>query len=161
MVVKSLIYGTATGIAVAAFSGKGEGYDGFTQYYLKNFAFAAGVNVAYWLGVRLLAYVPFGQALGLIWGFVILAVLVIRIRVMMQAALLEAAIEDAVRQDGGRVEARRRSSRRSAPSARTCCSPARSSASRAAPRCARPRTRPPGTMNDRACRRPAPTEVCA
>jgi hypothetical protein len=28
MVVKALIYGTATGIAVAAFSGKGEGYDG-------------------------------------------------------------------------------------------------------------------------------------
>ncbi len=99
MVVKSLIYGTATGIAVAAFSGKGEGYDGFTSYYLKNFAFAAGVNVAYWLGVRLLAYLPFGQALGLIWGFVILGVLVIRIRVMMQAALLEAAIEDAAKAD--------------------------------------------------------------
>ncbi len=99
MVVKSLIYGTATGIAVAAFSGKGEGYDGFTSYYLKNFAFAAGINVAYWLGVRLLAYLPFGQALGLIWGFVILAVLVIRIRVMMQAALLEAAIEDAAKAD--------------------------------------------------------------
>jgi hypothetical protein len=97
MVVKSLIYGTATGIAVAAFSGKGEGYDGFTGYYLKNFLFAAGVNVAYWLGVRLLAYLPFGQALGLLWGFVILAVLVIRIRVMMQAALLEAAVEDAAK----------------------------------------------------------------
>ena len=104
MVVKSLIYGTATGIAVAAFSGKGEGYDGFTTYYLKNFAFAAGVNVAYWLGVRLLAYLPFGQALGLIWGFVILGVLVIRIRVMLQAALLEAAIEDAAK--AGRLQAR-------------------------------------------------------
>jgi hypothetical protein len=50
--------------------------------------------------VRLLAYVPFGQALGLLWGFVILAVLVVRIRVMMQASLLEAAVEDAVRTDG-------------------------------------------------------------
>lgn len=97
MVVKSLIYGTATGIAVAAFSGKGEGYDGFTPYYVKNFAFAAGVNVLYWLGVRLAAYLPFGQTLGLIWGFIILGVLVIRIRVMMQAALLEAAIEDAAK----------------------------------------------------------------
>jgi hypothetical protein len=97
MVVKSLIYGTATGIAVAAFSGKGEGYDGFTSYYLKNFAFAAAINVAYWLGVRLLAYLPFGQGLGLLWGFVILGVLVIRIRVMLQAALLEAAVEDAAR----------------------------------------------------------------
>lgn len=97
MVVKSLIYGTATGIAVAAFSGKGEGYDGFTGYYVKNFAFAAGVNVLYWLGVRLTAFLPFGQALGLLWGFVILGVLVIRIRVMLQAALLEAAIEDAAK----------------------------------------------------------------
>jgi RsiW-degrading membrane proteinase PrsW (M82 family) len=97
MVVKSLIYGTATGIAVAAFSGKGEGYDGFTSYYLKNFAFAAAINVAYWLGVRLLAYLPFGQGLGLLWGFVILGVLVIRIRVMLQAALLEAAVEDAAK----------------------------------------------------------------
>jgi hypothetical protein len=97
MVVKSLIYGTATGIAVAAFSGKGEGYDGFTPYYVKNFAFAAGINVLYWLGVRLAAYLPFGQTVGLIWGFVILGVLVIRIRVMMQAALLEAAIEDAAK----------------------------------------------------------------
>jgi hypothetical protein len=102
MVVKSLIYGTATGIAVAAFSGKGEGYDGFKPSYFAAFGLAVAANVAYWLGVRLLAYVPFGQALGLVWGFVILAVLVMRIRVMMQAALLEAATEDAVRTDGGR-----------------------------------------------------------
>ena len=97
MVVKALVYGTASGIAVAAFSGKGEGYDGFTAYYLRNFAFAAGMNVLYWLGVRLAAYLPFGQALGLLWGFLVLAVLVIRIRVMLQAALLEAAVEDAAK----------------------------------------------------------------
>jgi len=100
MVVKSLIYGTATGIAIAAFSGKGEGYDGFKPAYFLNFGLAVAANVGYWLGVRLLSYVPFGQALGLLWGFVILAVLVVRIRVMMQAALLEAAVEDAVRTDG-------------------------------------------------------------
>ena len=100
MVVKSLIYGTATGIAVAAFSGKGEGYDGFTTSYFASFGLAVAANVGYWLGVRLLSYVPFGQALGLLWGFVILTVLVVRIRVMMQAALLEAAVEDAVRTDG-------------------------------------------------------------
>ncbi len=99
MVVKSLIYGTASGIAVAAFSGKGEGYDGFTGFYLKNFAFAAGMNVLYWLGIRLTAYLPYGQMLGLLWGLVILGVLVIRIRVMLQAALLEAAVEDAAKSD--------------------------------------------------------------
>jgi hypothetical protein len=102
MIVKSLIYGTATGIAVAAFSGKGEGYDGFTGSYFASFGLAVAANVGYWLGVRLLSYVPYGQALGLVWGFVILAVLVIRIRVTMQAALLEAAVEDAVRTDGER-----------------------------------------------------------
>jgi hypothetical protein len=100
MVVKSLIYGTATGIAVAAFSGKGEKYDGFTPSYFMAFGLAVAANVGYWLGVRLLSYVPFGQALGLLWGFVILAILVLRVRTTMQAALLEAAVEDAVRQDG-------------------------------------------------------------
>ena len=100
MVIKSLIYGTATGIAVASFSGKGEGYDGFTPAYFANFGLAVGANVAYWLGVRLMAYLPFGNALGLIWGFAILAALVIKIRMMLQAALLEAAVEAAAKGDG-------------------------------------------------------------
>jgi hypothetical protein len=100
MVVKSLIYGTATGIAVASFSGKGEGYDGFTPAYYANFGLAVGANVLYWLGVRLMAYLPFGNALGLIWGFAILAALVIKIRMMLQAALLEAAVEAAAKGDG-------------------------------------------------------------
>ena len=97
MVVKSLIYGTATGIAVAVFSGLGEKYDGFTRHYAANLGLAVGANVAYWLGVRLLAYAPFGHGLGLLWGVVILAVLVVRLRVLMHAALLEAAVEDAAR----------------------------------------------------------------
>ena len=57
-------------------------------------------NIAYWVGVRLMAFLPFGNALGLIWGFVILAALVIKIRMMLQAALLEAAVEAAVKGDG-------------------------------------------------------------
>ena len=97
MVVKSLIYGTATGIAVAVFSGLGERYDGFTKKYAAHFALAVAANIAYWLGVRLLAYAPFGHGLGLLWGVVILALLVVRLRVLMHAALLEAAVEDAAR----------------------------------------------------------------
>src|SRR4051794_20747754 len=100
MVVKSLIYGTATGIAVASFSGKGEGYDGFTPTYFANFGLAVVANIAYWLGVRLMAYLPFGNALGLVWGFLILAALVVKIRMMLQVALLEAAVEAAARGDG-------------------------------------------------------------
>ena len=54
MVVKSLIYGTATGIAVAAFSGKGEGYDGFTSYYFAQLRRSRPAPTSlYWLGVRL------------------------------------------------------------------------------------------------------------
>src|SRR3954454_8354461 len=100
MVVKSLIYGTATGIAVASFSGKGEGYDGFTPAYFTNFGLAAGANVLYWVGVRLMAYLPYGNSLGLVWGFVVLAVLVVKVRMMLQVALLEAAVEAAAVGDG-------------------------------------------------------------
>jgi RsiW-degrading membrane proteinase PrsW (M82 family) len=97
MVVKSLIYGTATGIAVAVFSGLGEGYDGATPRYWANLAFAMLANIAYWLGVRLLGYTPFGHGRALPWGLVILAILVVRLRVLLHAALLEAAVEDAAR----------------------------------------------------------------
>lgn len=95
MIVKSVIYGTASGIASATFSGLGSGYDGFTRAYGSRFLFAVGANVVYWLGVRLLSYLPFGQALGLLWGLVIVAVLLVRVRTFMQAGLLEAALEDA------------------------------------------------------------------
>ena len=100
MVVKSLIYGTATGIAVASYSGKGEGYDGFKPSYFAGFGLAVVANIAYWLGVRLLAYLPFGNALGLLWGLLILAALVLKIRMMLQTALLEAAVEAAAKGDG-------------------------------------------------------------
>lgn len=102
MIVKSLIYGTATGLAGAAFSGKGEGYDGFTPQYFIAFGLAALANIAYWLGVRLLSYLPFGEALGLLWGIVIAAVLLLRIRAYLQEAVLEAAVEDAA--DGRRAK---------------------------------------------------------
>jgi zinc-ribbon domain len=95
MIVKSLIYGTSAGIAIAAFSGRGEGYDGFTPAYTSNLVFVAVLDVAYWLGVHLLSYVQFGQALGLLWGVAILAVLVIRVRIFLHTALLEAAVEGA------------------------------------------------------------------
>lgn len=102
MVVKSLIYGTATGIAVAYFSGRGEGYDGFKPNYFAGFGLAVLANVAYWVGVKLLVYLPFGNALGLLWGLVILGALMIKIRMMLQAALLEAAIEGAARDSSTR-----------------------------------------------------------
>jgi hypothetical protein len=94
MVVKSLIYGTSAGIATAAFSGKGEGYDGFTPVFWSHLVFVAVANVLYWLGVRLLAYLDFGAAFGLLWGVIILVVLVLRARMFLHASLIEAAVED-------------------------------------------------------------------
>jgi hypothetical protein len=95
MIVKSLIYGTATGIALAAFSGRGEGIDGFRPSYYAHAALAVGANILYWLGVRLLSYATFGQALALVWGVIILAFLIVKIRMMLQTALLDEAVEAA------------------------------------------------------------------
>jgi hypothetical protein len=95
MIVKSIVYGSATGLAMAAYSGLGEGYDGFTPRWVRAAGIAVGANVAYWLGVRLLAYAPFGDALALLWGIVIAAALILRIRAVLQASLLEAALEAA------------------------------------------------------------------
>lgn len=98
MIVKPVIYGAATGMAVATFSGRGEGYDGVTPAYLGQVAVAIAANVAYWLGARLLAPAPFGQALALLWGLLIAATLVVRTRSLLHVALLEAAVEDAARE---------------------------------------------------------------
>lgn len=95
MLVKSLIYGSATGIAVAAFSGRGEGYDGFKPSYFANLALAIVANVAYWVGFRLLSFAHFGVALGVLWGVLIAALLLLRARRMLQTALVEAAVEAA------------------------------------------------------------------
>ncbi|HXY92717.1 MAG TPA: zinc ribbon domain-containing protein [Acidimicrobiia bacterium] len=103
MIVKSLVYGTATGIAVAAFSGKGEGYDGFTGRYFRELLLAIVALVLYWGGVRLLAYADYGVWLGLIWGLIVLALLIVRIRVVLHTALLEAALEDAAASRRGKA----------------------------------------------------------
>jgi hypothetical protein len=97
MILKPLVYGASTGIAVAAFSGKGEGYDGFRGEYLREVLFAMAANVLYWLGIRLLAPAPFGAALGLFWGVVVAAGVTVRARIVLQTAVYEAAIEDAAR----------------------------------------------------------------
>ena len=55
--VKPLVMGTATGLAVAEFSGLGKGYDGFTPRYFGGVALAVGANVLYSTGVYLLRYV--------------------------------------------------------------------------------------------------------
>ena len=108
MIVKALVYGTATGLAVAAFSGRGEGYDGFTGHYFRELIFAMLSLVVYWGGVRLLSYADYGLWLGLVWGVLVLAFLILRIRVVLHTALLEVALEDAAENRGEGGGGRRR-----------------------------------------------------
>jgi RsiW-degrading membrane proteinase PrsW (M82 family) len=94
-VVKPLVYGAATGIAVASFSGLGAGYDGFKPGYFRGLAEALAANVLFQAGLFFAARVEGtgGAVLGLVWGALIAAVLVVRLRYLLHYAVLEAALE--------------------------------------------------------------------
>lgn len=99
--VKPLIFGTATGIACAEFSGLGRGYDGFTPRYFRGFAEAVVANIAYWAGTYLFSFVgnaTMGLILSLMWGLVILGVLILRVRNVLHTGLMEAALEQHARE---------------------------------------------------------------
>jgi len=100
--VKPLIYGSATGLAVAEFSGLGEKYDGFTPRWVFGLLQAMAVNALFQGGVYLLAFVggrgsTIGAILGVVWGLVLLGALIIRVRTVLHKGLLEAALESAAR----------------------------------------------------------------
>jgi len=101
--VKPLVYGTATGLACAEFSGLGAGYDGFSARYAKAFAVAVVANALYQVGVYLLSFVghqPLGQILGIVWGLLVLGLLVLRLRTVLHLGLMEAALERSAREGG-------------------------------------------------------------
>lgn len=96
--VKPLVMGTATGLAVAEFSGLGKGYDGFTPRYYSGLALAVGVNVLYATGVYFLGFIgntSLALALQLVWGLILLGLLILRLRSVLHIGLTEAALEDA------------------------------------------------------------------
>lgn len=96
--VKPLVMGTATGLAVAEYSGLGKGYDGFTPRYYSGLALAVGVNILYATGVYLLGFIgntSLALALQLIWGLILLGLLILRLRSVLHIGLTEAALEDA------------------------------------------------------------------
>ncbi|MDX6248458.1 MAG: hypothetical protein QOF10_1818 [Kribbellaceae bacterium] len=100
--VKPLIYGSATGLAVAEFSGLGEKYDGFTPRWVAGLAQAILVNALFQGGVYLLGFVgghgsTVGAILGVVWGLVLLGALIILVRTVLHKGLLEAALESAAR----------------------------------------------------------------
>lgn len=99
--VKPLIFGTATGIACAEFSGLGKGYDGFTPRYFRGLAEAIVANIAYQAGAYLFSFVPnstLAVILTLMWGALILAVLILRVRTVLHVGLMEAALERSARE---------------------------------------------------------------
>lgn len=101
--VKPLIMGTATGIAVAEFSGLGAGYDGFSMRWVRGAAEAVVANIAYAAGTYLFSFVPnptLGVMLSIAWGLLILAVLILRVRNVLHFGLMEAALESEARDNG-------------------------------------------------------------
>ncbi len=96
-IVKPLVYGAATGIAVASFSGLGEGYDGFKPAYFRGLAEALLANIVFQAGLYSASRVEGlgGNVLALLWGAVVAVVLVVRLRYLLHYAVLEAALESA------------------------------------------------------------------
>jgi uncharacterized Zn finger protein (UPF0148 family) len=100
-----MIIGTASGIAVAEFSGLGRGYDGFTPRYFRGVGEAILANAAYQAGTYLFSFVgnaTLGVVLSILWGLIILAILILRVRNVLHAGLMEAALERSAR--AGAVE---------------------------------------------------------
>jgi len=95
--LKPVVYGSAAGLCVAAFSGIGRGYAGFGTSYLRALAEAAVAVVAFAAGLHLTARLDgaTGATAGLVWGLIVTGYLVLRVRMVLHAALLEGALEAA------------------------------------------------------------------
>jgi hypothetical protein len=96
-VVKPIVYGAATGIAVASYSGLGAGYDGFKPAYFRGLAEALAANILFQGGLFFSARLEgtTGAVIGLVWGALIAAALLVRLRYLLHYAVLEAALESA------------------------------------------------------------------
>jgi RsiW-degrading membrane proteinase PrsW (M82 family) len=96
-VVKPIVYGAATGIAVASYSGLGAGYDGFKPGYFRGLAEALAANIVFQGGLFFASRLEGtrGAVVGLVWGALVAAALVVRLRYLLHFAVLEAALEAA------------------------------------------------------------------
>jgi RsiW-degrading membrane proteinase PrsW (M82 family) len=94
-IVKPIVYGAATGIALAAWSGLGSGYDGFKPGYFRGLGEALLANILFQAGLFFAARLEgtTGATVGLVWGAIVAAVLVVRLRYLLHFAVLEAALE--------------------------------------------------------------------
>jgi hypothetical protein len=97
-IVKPIVYGAAAGLAVAAFSGVGEGpgrtgprhWRAVLESLVAVGVYLAGLEVA-----AVLADGTAGAVLGLVWGLVVAAFLLVRVRYVLHVAILEGALEHA------------------------------------------------------------------
>lgn len=96
-IVKPVVYGAAVGIAAASFSGIGPGCEGFGKRFVKGLGIAVAAMVAYGTGVARLGEIDgaTGSALGLAWGVVVAASLIVVLRTQLHLGILEAALEAA------------------------------------------------------------------
>lgn len=104
--VKPLVLGTATGIACAEYSGLGRGYDGFTPRYYRGLVEAVLANIGFWGGIYLFSFVgnpTTSVVLSTLWGLLILAILILRVRNVLHSGLMEAALEHEARDGEGGV----------------------------------------------------------
>ncbi len=107
-VVKPIVYGAATGIAVACYSGLGAGHDGFKPGYFRALAEALIANVVFQGGLFFAARLEGtkGAVVGLVWGALVAAALVVRLRYLLHFAVLEAALDAAATGTGMKDAAR-------------------------------------------------------
>jgi hypothetical protein len=96
-IVKPIVYGAAVGIAVAGWSGIGQGFEGFKPGYLRAVGEALLALVAFQGGLYVASRFDgtIGTMIGLVWGAVVAVALVVRLRYMLHFAVLEAALESA------------------------------------------------------------------
>ena len=96
-IVKPIVFGSASAIALAAFSGIGVGYRGFGPAYLRGLAEAFVYVVLFSVGQYAADRIDgtSGSVVGLAAGLVVAAVVVLRVRLVLHSALMESALEAA------------------------------------------------------------------
>lgn len=97
-IVKPVIYGGAAGLAVAAFSGVGEGPGKSGPRHWRGVLESLVFVAVYLIGLevlRVLADGTAGAVMGLLWGAVVAAAVLVRVRYVLHVAVLEAALEAA------------------------------------------------------------------
>jgi hypothetical protein len=99
-IVKPVVYGAAAGLAVAAFSGVGEGPGRSGPRHWRGVIESIVILAVYLLGLEVaqtLAEGTAGAVVGLLWGAVVAAAVLVRIRYVLHVAILESSLEAAAR----------------------------------------------------------------